>query len=206
MKELAKDKNYKKGTKFFNKGEFGKAITEFNISLKIYPENPLIYANLGLSYANLEEFDKAIEFFDKSLEIDTNQAQVWDAKVTLLDELGRIEDLTQTMKKFDESAKKNPDLLGIKPIIKFDPPLPEGLKVFSFGKVAKLPVKELMEQVNYFLSLFQIPIQKARLFYFRNELLVALEEIPGAWMKSKFKDLKILNPFNLRNKDNYELS
>jgi tetratricopeptide (TPR) repeat protein len=206
MKELSKNKNYKKGTKYFNNGDFIKALTEFNNSLKIFGENPLIYANLGLCYANLEQFDKAIEFFDKSLEIDINQAQVWDAKITVLDKLGRTEDLAHTKKKFDDIAKKNPELLGVKLIITFDPPLPEGLKIFSFGNVAKQPTKELMERANYFLSLVQIPKQKARLFYFRNELLIAIEEISGAWMKSIFKDVKILNHFNLHNNNNSEKS
>ncbi|NHJ26221.1 MAG: tetratricopeptide repeat protein [Candidatus Lokiarchaeota archaeon] len=206
MNELSKNKNYKKGTKFFNKGDFAKAIIEFNNALKTNLKNPLIYANLGLCYANLEQFDLAIELFDKSLEIDINQAEVWDAKVTLLEKLGKTEDLAQTMKKFDESAKINPELIGVKSISTFDPPLPEGLKIFSFGNVERIATKELKELVDYFLSLFQIPRQKARFFYFKNELLIAIEEIDGAWMKSAFKESKILNLFNLQNKDNYEMS
>ena len=124
MKTLEKDKNYKKGTQFFNKGEYSKAINEFNTSLNTYRDNPLIYANLGLSYANLEQYDKAIEFLDKALELDIKQAQVWDAKVNLLDKLGRTEELAQTMKKFDETVKKNPELLGILESIEKDKGIP----------------------------------------------------------------------------------
>ena len=201
MKPLTKDKNYKKGTQFFNRGDYSKAITEFNNSLKTYKDNPLIYANLGLSYANLEQYDKAIEFLDKALELDINQGQIWDAKVSLLDKLGRTEELTQTMKKFDESVKKNPELLGIKLLTSFNPPIPEGLKLYSLGKVAKQPSKAIMKQASYFLSLLKVPRQNVEVFYFNSELLIAIEEIPGVWMKSAFKDLKISNLFNLYEKD-----
>lgn len=201
MKTLEKDKNYKKGTQFFNKGEYSKAINEFNTSLNTYRDNPLIYANLGLSYANLEQYDKAIEFLDKALELDIKQAQVWDAKVNLLDKLGRTEELAQTMKKFDETVKKNPELLGIKLLTSFNPPIPEGLKLYSLGKVSKQPSKEIMKQVSYFLSLLKVPRQNVKIFHFKSELLIAIEENPGVWMKSPFKDLKISDLFNLYEKD-----
>lgn len=202
MKTLEKDKNYKKGAQFFNKGDYNKAITEFNNSLKTYKDNPLIYANLGLSYANLEQYNKAFEFLDKALKLDINQAQVWDAKVRLLEKLGRTEELVQTMKDFDENVKKNPELLGIKLLTSFDPPIPEGLKLYSLGKVAKQPSKAIMKQVSYFISLLKVSRQNVKLFYFNNELLIAIEEIPGVWMKSTFKDLKISDLFNLYEKDN----
>ncbi|MFX0011825.1 MAG: hypothetical protein ACFE9R_16035, partial [Candidatus Hermodarchaeota archaeon] len=146
-------------------------------------------------------YDRAIEFLDKALELDINQAQVWDAKVSLLDKLGRTEELAQTMKKFDETVKKNPELLGIKLLTSFDPPIPEGLKLYSLGKGTKQPSKVIMKQASYFLSLLKVPRQNVKLFYFKSELLIAIEEIPGAWMKSTFKDLKISDLFNLYEKE-----
>ncbi len=68
-----KDKDYyhNLGDKYYFKGEYDKAISYFNKSLKINPKNPKTYNNLGVIYQDhKKQYWKAVENYKKAIQID----------------------------------------------------------------------------------------------------------------------------------------
>lgn len=53
-------------------GNWDEAITKFNDTIKITPNNPQSYGNLGICYASIGKIQLALESFDRSIELDPN--------------------------------------------------------------------------------------------------------------------------------------
>jgi tetratricopeptide (TPR) repeat protein len=56
------------GSSYFNMGQYGKALTEFQEALQLAPDNVVSYANLGLTYLSLDRLEEAKAIFDKAFE------------------------------------------------------------------------------------------------------------------------------------------
>ena len=59
------------GVVYSKLGDLNKAISHFEISLKINPKNPGVIFNLGMIYLEQDNLDKSKEFF-KTIELDKN--------------------------------------------------------------------------------------------------------------------------------------
>lgn len=66
------------GIAYSEKGDFEKAIYEFNIALEKEPRSILVLNNKGIVYTKQHLFDLAILEFNKALEIDQKWAEVWN--------------------------------------------------------------------------------------------------------------------------------
>lgn len=53
-------------------GNWNEAITKFNDTIGINPNNPQPYGNLGICYASIGKIQLALESFDRSIELDPN--------------------------------------------------------------------------------------------------------------------------------------
>jgi lipoprotein NlpI len=51
-------------------GNWNEAITKFNDTIEINPNNPQSYGNLGICYASIGKIQLALESFDRSIELD----------------------------------------------------------------------------------------------------------------------------------------
>ena len=60
------------GKFYFVNGKFDKAIEEFNKALKLNPNDPEIYYNLGLAYESKSKLDEARKMYEKAVEINPN--------------------------------------------------------------------------------------------------------------------------------------
>jgi len=59
------------GSLALNNKEYEKAIENFNLAIKINPDDPQLYYLRGLSYEKMENFDKAIEDYTLALNLST---------------------------------------------------------------------------------------------------------------------------------------
>lgn len=63
---------FKQGVKYMEAGNWDEAITKFNDTIGINPNNPQSHGNLGICYASIGKIQLALESFDRSIELDPN--------------------------------------------------------------------------------------------------------------------------------------
>lgn len=63
---------FEQGMKYMESGNWEAAIIKFNDTIKISPNHPQSYGNLGICYASIGKIQLALEAFDKAIEIDPN--------------------------------------------------------------------------------------------------------------------------------------
>ena len=59
------------GSLDLNNGEYEKAIENFNLAIKINPDDPQLYHLRGLSYEKMNNFDKAIDDYNVAIKLST---------------------------------------------------------------------------------------------------------------------------------------
>lgn len=64
------------GFVYYGKGDYNKAITEFETALSINAKNCKIHYNLGLAYAQIQQYDKAVNSLEKALGIDSEECKL----------------------------------------------------------------------------------------------------------------------------------
>ena len=84
---------------------FKDAIKYFNISLKISPNNYVIYNNIGNLFKTLGKTDDAINSYNKAIELNKNNPEAYNNKAEIL----------FLLKKFDEAINMYQEVLKINP-------------------------------------------------------------------------------------------
>lgn len=69
---------YHKGNQLFEKGEYDKAIENYNMAIILNPTFSEAYFNRGLCYYNLKKFEKSIEDYSKSAELDPKNPVIYN--------------------------------------------------------------------------------------------------------------------------------
>lgn len=69
---------YHKGNMLFEKGEYDKAIENYNMAIILNPTFSEAYFNRGLSYYNLKNFDKSVSDYTKSAELDPKNPVIYN--------------------------------------------------------------------------------------------------------------------------------
>lgn len=66
-----------RGSAYYNKGEYDKAITDFNEAIDLDPKSLLAFVNRGLAYHYKKEYDKAINDYTKAIELNPKDAEIF---------------------------------------------------------------------------------------------------------------------------------
>jgi tetratricopeptide (TPR) repeat protein len=66
-----------RGNAYDNKGQYDKAIADFNRALEISPKFAMAYNNRGNAYDSKGQYDKAISDFNKALELNPKYADAY---------------------------------------------------------------------------------------------------------------------------------
>ena len=69
---------YSSGLAYQGKGQYDKAIADYNKAIKINPRFSMAYKNRGSAYYNKGQYDKAISDFNKAIEIDPMFADAYN--------------------------------------------------------------------------------------------------------------------------------
>ncbi|HON58162.1 MAG TPA: tetratricopeptide repeat protein [Smithella sp.] len=67
----------KRGTAYYNMGQFQKAIENYSEAIKLSPTFPVPYYNRGNAYANLRQFPQAIEDYNQVIRLTPKFAEVY---------------------------------------------------------------------------------------------------------------------------------
>ena len=75
--EIKADTLLNRANSYDNKGEYDRAIQDYDKAIELNPNDAEAYNNRGVAYENKEEYDRAIQDFDKAIELNPNDAEAY---------------------------------------------------------------------------------------------------------------------------------
>jgi len=98
-----------RGYAYFNKGEYDKAVNDFNKALEIDPNSKFDYHNRGAALGKIGKTDDAILDFNKAIKIDQNYGEAYyNRGIAYMQK----DDLERAISDFDRAIKIDPDNTG----------------------------------------------------------------------------------------------
>src|SRR4051812_29003810 len=80
QKSTEADEAYNRGVSHFGKGDYDKAIADYNEAIRLDPKHALAYYNRGLSYAMKGDHDKAIADYNEAIRLDPKDQSGYQAR------------------------------------------------------------------------------------------------------------------------------
>jgi lipoprotein NlpI len=88
------------------KGEYDKALEEYNQAIQLKPDFASAYKNRGVTYAQKGDYDRAIQDFDQALKLKPDMASAYNSRGLAHQTKG---DFVKSVQDFDEAIKLRPD-------------------------------------------------------------------------------------------------
>ena len=101
-------KYYEEGNRYFEKGDYQKAIEMYSLAILYNPNFSEAYFNRALSYYKLKEYDKAIEDYTKAIELDPKNPIIYNNRG---DAYYRKQDYMSAIKDYDKAIMLNPNYM-----------------------------------------------------------------------------------------------
>ncbi len=99
---------YQLGNDFYEKGDYDKAIENYNMAILLNPVFSEAYFNRALSYYQLKNFDKSVADYTKSMELDPQNPIIYNNRG---DAFYRKQDFQSAVKDYDKAIALNPNYL-----------------------------------------------------------------------------------------------
>jgi tetratricopeptide (TPR) repeat protein len=96
-----------RGNAYTGKGEYDKAIEDYDASIKLNPNYSKPFNNRGVAYQKKEDYDRAIQDFDAAIKIDQKYADAFTNRAETYRKKG---DYPSALKDFDEAIQLQPKL------------------------------------------------------------------------------------------------
>ena len=99
---------YHRGNGYYEKGDYDKAIENYNMAIVLNPSFAEAYFNRGLCYYNKKQFDKSIKDYAKAAELDPRNAVIYNNRG---DAYYRQQDFDRAIVDYDKALSLNPKYL-----------------------------------------------------------------------------------------------
>ncbi|MFH1520768.1 MAG: AAA family ATPase [Candidatus Micrarchaeota archaeon] len=99
---------YQMGNDYYEKGDYDKAIENYNMAILLNPVFSEAYFNRALSYYQLKNFDKSTADYTKSMELDPQNPIIYNNRG---DAFYRKQDFQSAIKDYDKAITLNPNYL-----------------------------------------------------------------------------------------------
>ena len=99
---------YQAGNDYYEKGEYDKAIENYNMAVLLNPVFSEAYFNRALSYYQLKNFEKAIADYTKAAELDPHNPFIYNNRG---DAYYRLQDYNSAIKDYDKAIQINSNYL-----------------------------------------------------------------------------------------------
>jgi SpoVK/Ycf46/Vps4 family AAA+-type ATPase len=99
---------YQMGNDYYERGDYDKAIENYNMAILLNPVFSEAYFNRALSYYQLKNFDKSIADYTKSMELDPQNPIIYNNRG---DAFYRKQDFQSAIKDYDKAITLNPNYL-----------------------------------------------------------------------------------------------
>ena len=99
---------YKIANEFYERGDYEKAIENYNIAIVLNPVFSEAYFNRALSYYQLKNYEKTIADYKKAIDLDPKNPIIYN---NLGDAYYRLQDYSSAVKYYDKAISLNPNYL-----------------------------------------------------------------------------------------------
>lgn len=97
---------YNRGTAYSNKGEYDKAIKDYNKAIELNPDFAGAYNNRGFAYYHQSDYDKAIENYNTAIELNPDDVGAYNNRGAAYANVGNYK---KTIEDFTKAIELNPD-------------------------------------------------------------------------------------------------
>lgn len=102
------DNHYNRATEYMSKNMLNEAVNEFRIALRLKPDDPEVYNNLGAVYAKMGKLQDAEREFENALKLKTKDAGINYNLGTIRMKLGKIDEAVVNLRAAVGLAPDNP--------------------------------------------------------------------------------------------------
>ena len=95
-----------RGEVYYRKGEYDRAIADYDQALRLDPDYAGVYNNRGLAYLNTGEYDRAIANYDQALRLDPEFAFAYNGRGSVYIRKGKYD---RAIADFDQALRLDPD-------------------------------------------------------------------------------------------------
>ena len=99
---------YELGNDYYEKGDYDRAIENYNMAILLNPVFSEAYFNRALSYYQLKNFDKSVADYTKAIELDPHNPIIYNNRG---DAYYRKQDFQSAIKDYDKAVSLNPNYL-----------------------------------------------------------------------------------------------
>lgn len=99
---------YQMGNDYYEKGDYDRAIENYNMAILLNPVFSEAYFNRALSYYQMKNFDKSVADYTKSMELDPQNPIIYNNRG---DAFYRKQDFQSAVKDYDKAINLNPNYL-----------------------------------------------------------------------------------------------
>ncbi len=94
-----------RGGAYGNKGDYDRAIQDFDAALRLNPKSADALHNRGLTYARKGEYDRAIQDYDQAIRLNPNDAQAFNNRGNVYVTKGQYD---RAIQDYDQAIRLNP--------------------------------------------------------------------------------------------------
>jgi tetratricopeptide (TPR) repeat protein len=96
---------YKRGNAYYGKGDYDRAILDYNQAIRLNPRDANSFFNRGAAYARKADYDRAIQDYDEAIRLNPNNADAFSNRGAAYAGKG---DYDRAIEDYDEAARLNP--------------------------------------------------------------------------------------------------
>jgi len=93
-----------RGNAYQNKGDYVRAIADYDQAIKLNSDSALIFNNRGSAHQHKGDYERAIQDYEEAIRLDPSSARAFNKRVNHLKE-----DYAQAIKNYDEAIALDPD-------------------------------------------------------------------------------------------------
>ncbi len=99
---------YHRGNTYYERGDYDKAIENYNMAIVLNPNFAECYFNRGLAYYNKKDFDRSITDYNRAAELDSRNSVIYNNRG---DAYYRKQDFEKSIVDYDKAISLNPRYL-----------------------------------------------------------------------------------------------
>lgn len=104
-----------RGNIYFAKGEYGRAIADFDMAIKVRPKDAEAYVKRGIAYASKDDYNRAIADFGMAISLMPKRASVYTMRGHAYEKAG---DKNQAIVDFRRALEIDPSLQSVRDALK----------------------------------------------------------------------------------------
>ena len=98
-----------RGDAYYKKGQYDRAIQDYDQAIKLNPSNAIAFSARGVAYGNKGQYDCAIQDHDQAIKLNPNYADAFYNRGVAYAKKNDLQRALADFKKFSELAPSDPD-------------------------------------------------------------------------------------------------